>query len=67
MQGPQQGGQQPSVPGQVGPTPGDASVDPYAPWGGYQSYVAMYYAMIASQQGQAGGAPGTGTGAPGTT
>lgn len=41
-----------------------AADDPYAPWGGYQAYAQMYYAMLAQQQaasGQAGqsGAPGT--------
>ena len=58
--------QQGIQPGAAVAPSGDAGADPYAPWGGYQNYVAMYYAMIASQ-GQAGGAPGTGAGAPGTT
>lgn len=35
----------------------DGSADPYAPWGGYQNYVAMWYAALA-QQGQQ--APGQG-------
>ncbi|KAF8252173.1 hypothetical protein K440DRAFT_390626 [Wilcoxina mikolae CBS 423.85] len=39
--------------------------DPYAAYGGYQSYCAMYYAAIMQQQ-QAGGAPPGATGPPGT-
>jgi far upstream element-binding protein len=37
----------------------DPAVDPYAAWGGYQNYVAMWYAALAqNNQGQAQGAPG---------
>ncbi|KAL7266997.1 hypothetical protein RUND412_010431 [Rhizina undulata] len=40
----------------------DAAVtanDPYAPYGGYQAYCAMYYAAMMQQQAQGGAAPGT--------
>ncbi|PUU76432.1 hypothetical protein B9Z19DRAFT_1129768 [Tuber borchii] len=42
--------------------PGAAQDDPYAPYGGYQAYCAMYYAVIMQQQQQqqqGGAAPGT--------
>ncbi|RPB01007.1 eukaryotic type KH-domain (KH-domain type I) [Choiromyces venosus 120613-1] len=47
--------------------PGTAQDDPYAPYGGYQAYCAMYYAMMMQQQqqqqqqqqSQGGAAPGT--------
>ena len=39
--------------------------DPYAAYGGYQSYCAMYYAAIMQQQ-QASGAPPGASGPPGT-
>jgi far upstream element-binding protein len=35
---------------------GDAAADPYAPYGGYQNYLAMWYSSLAAQQ--QGGAPG---------
>lgn len=52
-------GGMPSMPGmaQAGapaPVSGDPSADPYAAYGGYQNYVALWYAALA-QQGQAGG------------
>jgi far upstream element-binding protein len=51
---------QPSVGGQgsppAAPPAADPAVDVYAPYGGYQAYLAMWYASFA-QQGQAG-APG---------
>lgn len=36
------------------PPQGDAAVDPYAAWGGYQNYLAMWYAAAAQQQQAAG-------------
>jgi far upstream element-binding protein len=52
------------------------AADPYAPWGGYEAYAQMYYAMMAQQQAaaaaaaqqQGGAAPGSNdSGAPGTS
>jgi len=43
--------------------------DPYAPYGGYQNYCAMYYAAMLQQQqqgGAAGAPPGAASGPPGT-
>lgn len=53
-------GQQPM--GQPAPPPGGQAdgnaADPYAAWGGYQNYMAMWYAALAQQQKQGGQAPG---------
>lgn len=38
--------------------PAGGAVDPYAVYGGYQNYIAMWYASIAQQQ--QGGQPGQG-------
>lgn len=32
---------------------GDVAADPYAPYGGYQNYVALWYASAQANQGQA--------------
>jgi far upstream element-binding protein len=41
------------------PVQGDASAaDPYAPYGGYQNYLAMWYSSLAAQQQQPGGGQG---------
>ena len=45
----------PQVPQQQGPAPGGP--DPYAQYGGYQAYAAMWYAAMAQQAQQPGGAP----------
>lgn len=48
-----------SMPQAGAPAPaagGDPAADPYAAYGGYQNYVALWYAALA-QQGQAGGQP----------
>ena len=44
------------------PTGVNDSADPYAPYGGYQAYVAMWYASMAQQGGQQ---PPPGHGPPG--
>jgi far upstream element-binding protein len=45
----------PQVPQQQAQAPGGA--DPYAPYGGYQAYVAMWYAAMQHQQQQQPGGP----------
>ena len=59
----QQETQQPVYETRPGPEPNTAG-DPYAPWGGYQNYVAMWYAAVAQQgqQGQPGQMPPTQSG-----
>jgi far upstream element-binding protein len=48
----------------AGAAPG---TDPYAAWGGYQNYVAMWYAAMANQQQQTGQAPPGGQNRPGAS
>jgi far upstream element-binding protein len=38
------------APAAAGPPAGGAAADPYAVYGGYQNYLAMWYASIAQQQ-----------------
>lgn len=51
-------GSAPSAPpaGAAAPNGGAQAADPYAVYGGYQNYLAMWYASIAQQQQQQGGA-----------
>jgi far upstream element-binding protein len=52
---------------QTGAQPDGIAADPYASWGGYNNYVALWYSAMAAQQGQQGGQapPGGASGAPG--
>lgn len=47
------------------PQGGADVADPYAAYGGYQNYVAMWYAAMAQQQQQGGPGPGEQPGPPG--
>ncbi|RKU41053.1 hypothetical protein DL546_000373 [Coniochaeta pulveracea] len=49
-----QGGAPGGHPGAQPPAGGDPSADPYAAYGGYQAYLAMWYQAIAAQSGQPG-------------
>ena len=56
--------QQPSAPA----PPDSNGADPYAAWGGYQNYVAMWYAALAQQQQGGAQPPGPAQGpTPGTS
>ena len=64
-QTPSYGGNAPSaqpmpggVPAAAAPPAGGAAADPYAVYGGYQNYLAMWYASIAQQQQGGQGAQG---------
>lgn len=50
------GAQTAQAPAAAAPNAGASAADPYAVYGGYQNYLAMWYASIAQQQQQ--GAPG---------
>jgi far upstream element-binding protein len=52
--------QSPAAAATAAPAAGGAAADPYAVYGGYQNYLAMWYASIAQQQGGPGaqGPPG---------
>lgn len=52
-----QGGAMPQAQGGAAP-PADPAADPYAPYGGYQNYLAMWYSSFAQQQQQGGAPPG---------
>lgn len=55
-----QGQAAPAAAAAVAAAPGGAEADPYAPYGGYQGYLAMWYMMQQAQQQQQGGAPPSG-------
>ncbi|KAF2281590.1 uncharacterized protein EI97DRAFT_34048 [Westerdykella ornata] len=40
------------------PAQGNVAADPYAPYGGYENYLAMWYSSLAAQQQQPGGQGG---------
>lgn len=44
-------------PAAAAPNTGGQAADPYAVYGGYQNYLAMWYASIAQQQQQGGQGP----------
>ncbi|KAK3061437.1 hypothetical protein LTS18_006281, partial [Coniosporium uncinatum] len=58
---PGQSMQQQPTQGAPAPAGGDPNApDPYAQWGGYQNYMALWYAAMQQQQQAGGQAPGQG-------